>query len=216
MKGIIKRVLPHAVIDFVHEYRNVSPDAKLSYVKLRVMEALRGQKGNFANTPTRVDSVLFVCSGNIIRSPMAAALLKRFLPDAYRETISITSAGLHAQAGYGADSRAVVVAKEFGVSLDDHCTQCLSADLVAKADIVLVMDYRNEAELLARYPHARKKVFLLGIYAERENADQVEIKDPYGGDSIDVRRCYKTLESSTCHLASVLVGRRDDEVASPR
>jgi protein-tyrosine phosphatase len=215
VKGIIKRLLPHAVIDFVHEYRSVSPDAKLSYIMLRVLKAWRGKEDNFRNMPARANSVLFVCSGNIIRSPMAAELLKRYLPDTYRETISITSAGLHAQESCSADPRARVVAREFGVSLDDHSTERLSADSVAKADVIFVMDYRNEAELLARYPRARGKTALLGAYAEGRTPHQLEIKDPYGGDRGDIRRCYKTLESCIRHLASVLVAGRQDELAHP-
>jgi protein-tyrosine-phosphatase len=57
------------------------------------------------------------------------------------------------------------------------------------------MDYVNEAKLLARYPEARRKVFMLDGFGAAGPASQKEIADPYHGDAGDVRRCYEILRS---------------------
>ncbi len=135
---------------------------------------------------------------------MAAALLRRYLSDADRQGMSIASAGLHAEAGRGADARAIAVAREFGISLEDHRTEPVTAERVAHADLILVMDYKNEAELLALYPAAQLKVFLITTFAGKAQSKDSEIPDPFMGDSGDVRRCYETLHYCVYRLASAL------------
>jgi protein-tyrosine phosphatase len=110
---------------------------------------------------------------------------------------------VHAIPGRKADPRARKVATQFGISLDNHHAQLLSQEMVAQADIIFVMDYVNEAELLARYPEATRKIFLLGSYAKVVHGG-IEIWDPYFGNEAEVRRCYTTLDSCIQNLAASL------------
>jgi protein-tyrosine-phosphatase len=204
LKELVKRVLPQKVLSFLSDCRDIGPAGQWIYLKLRISRAVRRRGKEWRNTAAGIRSVLFVCSGNIIRSPMAAALLRQFLPHQNRAKISVTSAGLHAVPGGSADPRALIVAREFGVSLDDHCTQRLSADSVARADIVLAMDYRNEAELLARFPQFKGKIALLGDYRDPESAAEGEIEDPYTGDIDGVQRSFRMIQSCARRLALLL------------
>jgi protein-tyrosine phosphatase len=154
--------------------------------------------------PTGVQSVLFVCHGNIIRSPMAAALLERHFSDADCHEISVASAGLYAKPDRGADARALVVAKEFGVSLDNHRCRPLTKEMVERSNAIVAMDCLNAAALFQRYPGARQKVFLLGAIDDGQRSRAVEITDPYYGDLTDVRRCYQILQSHIHRLARLL------------
>jgi protein-tyrosine phosphatase len=216
LKELVKRVLPQKAVSFLSDCRDIGPAGRWTYLKLRISRAVRRRGKEWRNTAAGIRSVLFVCSGNVIRSPMAAALLRQSLPYQNRAKISATSAGLHALPGGSADPRALIVAREFGVSLDNHVTQPLTTDLIGRAELILVMDYRTVAELLARYPEAKHRVFLAGDFAEEGPAKQIELPDPYSGDRADIRRCYQTLQTWTHHLASLLAGPTHGEIDSLR
>jgi O-antigen/teichoic acid export membrane protein/protein-tyrosine-phosphatase len=148
--------------------------------------------------PSGVRRVVFVCRGNILRSPMAAALLRR-----HDRALSVESAGLHAEPGRPADPRARQLAPEFGVTLDEHATRRLTDDMISAADLIVVMDRLNETELLARWPDAMDRVLLLGAAA---GTSPVEIPDPFVGDVATVRRCYRLLHVAVGALAQRLDG----------
>ena len=138
-------------------------------------------------------SIVFVCYGNIIRSPMAEALLKRCLGPAMQEIIWVGSAGLAAKNARQADERAIRVCRDFGVSLDGHRAVPLTPELVERSDVIFVMDYLTEAQLIGLYPTARRKTFLLGGYSAVSKG-KLEIDDPYWGTMLDVMTCYEVLE----------------------
>jgi len=139
--------------------------------------------------------LLFVCHGNILRSAFASALIGtlRERGDAPPDTISV-SAGTHAIDGRAADPRGVRVALELGVPLVQHRATLISADLIDAADLVLVMDRVNEAEILARFPVSRTKVQRLAAYLS--NPAGGDIADPYGGDEESVRAAFGRIEQA--------------------
>jgi protein-tyrosine phosphatase len=132
---------------------------------------------------------------------MAAQMLRERLA---RRRVSISSAGLHAIDGRPADERARAVAREFGVSLDDHRAELLTAERVRDSDLILVMDALNEADVLGRFPEASTRVFLLGSWLPGTESAEREIADPYDGDERDVRRCYELLQCAIGNLITDL------------
>lgn len=110
----------------------------------------------------QAESVLFVCRGNICRSPFAARYADRVFGGAKR----FRSAGVLSLPGRPSPLVARAVAAEYAVDLDDHRSTALSAELVAEADLVLVFDDANRRELLSRFPAARRRVALLGALAD--------------------------------------------------
>jgi protein-tyrosine phosphatase len=165
---------------------------------------LRRLAGVAATTPragyASARSVLFVCHGNIMRSPMAEALLKRRLASS-NAGVSICSAGLHAEGGRPADARVQVVARSYGVSLEHHRAERVTDAHIGRADLILLMDVLNEAELLGRYPHARPKTLRLGSWLGDGRRDR-EIFDPYDGDDTDIHRCCELIQSAVDNLAA--------------
>jgi protein-tyrosine phosphatase len=115
-----------------------------------------------------IRSVLVICEGNICRSPLAAALLARALPD-----VSVTSAGTHALAGHPADATIADIARQDGVSLDSHVATQVDASLVRDADLILTMTQAQRDWVLDAAPFARGKVFRL-CDEQRE-----DVTDPY-------------------------------------
>ena len=150
-------------------------------------------------------SILFVCYGNIIRSALAEALLRRHAAGHEVPWGQIRSAGVAAKGGRSADPRAVAAATALGVDLTLHRAQPLSPELIAGADAIFVMDRLNEAQLLARFPEASGKVFRLGAVTEADGSDV--IADPYTGSEADVAAVASRIDRATQSLASELARR---------
>jgi protein-tyrosine phosphatase len=113
--------------------------------------------------------LLVVCTGNICRSPIAAAALRQSMPDA-----SVVSAGLHAVVGREIDADSASAALAQGIKLDPHAAQQFTDELGRDADYILVMEARHRHEIMRRWPHLGGKTFLLGYFEAGK-----EIPDPY-------------------------------------
>jgi protein-tyrosine-phosphatase/predicted ATP-grasp superfamily ATP-dependent carboligase len=207
LRALAKRMIPGTLAEAVRVARMLGGAAGAAYLRRWGARAVGLRRDRGRAMPPRVTSVLFVCHGNIIRSPMAAAMLARALGRS-GEAIAVRSAGLHTKPGAGADERARAAAREFAVSLDDHVTQPVTAALVRESDVIFVMDFLNEARLVARHPEARRKVFMLGGYGGDRRRGTEEIADPYQGTAEDVRECCRVLQQSVDAVAEALGGRR--------
>src|SRR6266542_7095791 len=130
-----------------------------------------------------IQHVLFVCTGNICRSPLAASLLERALKERGIE-VTVTSAGTGAWDGAPASEGAYLVGLERGLDLSGHRARLLTRELVERADLILTMARHHRARVDELGGEGR--VFVLGEYAGQEGND-AEVSDPFGGD-LDVYR----------------------------
>jgi tRNA threonylcarbamoyl adenosine modification protein (Sua5/YciO/YrdC/YwlC family) len=138
-------------------------------------------------------NILFVCSGNTCRSPMAEGLFKTLVN---RRWCEVQSAGTIAMGGLSAAHYARQVVKEYGGSIDRHKTRTIDRELVDWADLILVMEYRHYESVLEVNPEAVVKTFLLREYKRKTR--YTEIPDPVGKDLAAyqqaARRMYSTLK----------------------
>lgn len=187
-RALARRVLPRGLVVWLRAARRLPLRRWPLYWRLR-------RAGLQPQGVRGVDSILFVCHGNIIRSPLAAAMLRRRLSASRAAAPAIASAGLHALPGQPADPRAWRVAAQFNVTLADHRAQQATADLIRQADMIVAMDAFVAAELLELYAGARHKVVMLD-----------DVPDPYGGDEQEFRRCGERIHVAVERLASDLTG----------
>ncbi len=129
--------------------------------------------------------VLFVCKGNICRSPFAEHFARSL--DGGRE---YGSAGYWPQAGRPSPETAVETARAWNVELGRHGSRCISAAMLREADVVFVFDAHNLSELRRRFPGERRKLHMVGALAP---CGPVEVADPFGGDAVAFRECYERL-----------------------
>ena len=137
-------------------------------------------------------NVLFVCTGNTCRSPLAEALMRRLVAERHVEGITAGSAGTGAWAGAPASEGSYLVALEDGVDLSAHRARPLTPELAASADVILTMS-RSHRQHLSDLGYG-DRTFLLGEYAGRSGS-AAEIDDPYGGSLSDYRDTYAQLKN---------------------
>jgi protein-tyrosine phosphatase len=134
--------------------------------------------------------IVFVCTGNTCRSPLAEGLCKQLLAQRLGCTVEdlpergfiVLSAGLAAMMGGGAAPEASLVAQELGADLSRHASRPLTADLVGQADHVITMTRSHLLAVVNHFPRIGPPVRLLG-------RDGQDIADPIGCDQAIYREC---------------------------
>jgi protein-tyrosine-phosphatase len=140
-----------------------------------------------------IRNILFVCAGNICRSPMAEWQLKALLWEKPITGMQVGSAGLIALPGNAASFNAVRVARENSISLEEHKARPITAELIDDADLVLVMESHQGHELIADHPQVSEKILLLRHFA-RYGSRERGISDPYGRNLEAYRFCFEDIK----------------------
>lgn len=148
--------------------------------------------------------VTFLCLGNICRSPLAERYFDARLADAEYDCATVQSAGFIENEGRSSPDAAVSVAREFGVDLTDHRSQCVDEALLRESDLVLLMDARNYCHLKGEYEDQLDKAYFLKSFA---SSDGFEIEDPYDADEATFRRVYGEVTEAVDGLLATLENR---------
>ena len=123
-------------------------------------------------------TALFICTGNICRSPMAEGLFRQLLKE--REDIRVVSAGVNAMYGQPASIHTVEVLRRLGVDLTEFRSQPLTEDLVADATWIFVMTRSHLDTIHLLFPEAADKAFLVCEFDPALSAKILDIPDPIG------------------------------------
>ena len=120
--------------------------------------------------------ILFVCTGNTCRSPMAAALFRYRAGDIGWEALS---AGTFAISGSPASENSVTAMKELGIDISNHRSQPLTPELVNRVDLIITMTAEQRVQIVGAFPDVEERVFLINAFGtSRVPAD---VSDPFGG-----------------------------------
>ena len=174
--------------------------------------AARGRDPGVAHRASRSStSVLFVCTGNTDRSPLAAAILRRRLAEAVgceedaleEHGFRIASAGLAADPGRRASRKARAVAREDfqpALDLEHHRAHKLTEEMIEGSTRVICMEREQQQQILAFFPHRVRDIVLL----DPEGAD---IEDPIGRNMAAYRKLARRLDAAAALIAGSLLAK---------
>lgn len=149
-------------------------------------------------TPHRL---LFVCTANICRSPMAEGFARNY-GEERGWAVEARSAGTRAIPGNPAAPNAVKALREVGIDIAGHLSQPMTAELVEWAERILVMEMRHARDIREEFPGADAKIQMLGTFG-----GVVEIADPYGGWIFRFRRSRDEIRGCVEHFMDRLPAR---------
>ena len=205
LRALVRSLLPDAVVEVIRINRALTVRQFAALAMARLLGALgRYRNDRLPSSIPRTPFIVFVCYGNIFRSPMAEVLLSAAESAGDTSTMRVASAGLRATPGRESPDIARETARAFGVTLDEHRARLLTRELADAADVLMVMDHENEAILLSELPHAHDKLVLLGAFDPTPGTAPMAIADPYGKGEATTRACYARLQRSVRGLASAL------------
>ena len=160
--------------------------------------------------PGEIKNVLFVCFGNICRSPFAEGLFAKLAANTGQKDLFADSAGLFALPGNSATSLAQQVAVEHDVDLSRHEAKLVSKALVQWSDLILVMEQSHRKTLVETFPEATDKTRLIRHFS-RVGSKQRGIADPYGLQYEAYRFCFLDIEDAVSGLIRAMTDRRNDD-----
>jgi protein-tyrosine-phosphatase/predicted ATP-grasp superfamily ATP-dependent carboligase len=188
--AITRRTLTLAVTDQV---RPIYRKLKDWQIKRRLVQRHRRllHRLNAAGGPGKI---VFLCYGNICRSPLAAALAEQKLGD-----VAIDSAGFHDHTGRTCPQKILRIASSYGIDLSSHRSARVQRNQLANADLVITMDIENLNRVRQEFPEMANRTTLLGLFGTPET---LSIADPYLADEAATSKICEQIRAGVEDLAS--------------
>jgi predicted ATP-grasp superfamily ATP-dependent carboligase len=190
--------LPKKLIAFtVKNKRRILARIVLPIQEMRVRKMLKRIKDAHRDRLTRPHyfdplprRILFVCYGNICRSPFAEHYWNHVIRKKWSDLPEADSAGFIPKVGRHTPARIEQLAGEFGVDLGGHRSDLMIRSHADAADAIFIMDRHNHRNMLSLFSDSLAKIHYLGMFDDEANP---EIPDPYLMDTADARICLKQI-----------------------
>jgi protein-tyrosine-phosphatase/predicted ATP-grasp superfamily ATP-dependent carboligase len=173
---------------------------KFSAARRKLSSALIGSRALRRWAQSRLDRrlrsarrILFVCKGNVCRSPFAEAVARERLAG-----LEVASAGYFPVPGRRSPEHACSAAAAAGFDLSAHRSQVVTEELVRNADVIFVFDQENYEQVTRTYPRIRQRTFLLGTLCP---GDSLFIDDPWGLEAETFAACYRHIAKAIACFA---------------
>lgn len=149
--------------------------------------------------------IIFVCTGNSCRSPMAEGFLKRIAQERSQLDITVSSAGISAMNGYPASAEAVQVMRELGIDISSHRSRTITTSVLEDASVVVAMASNHMEALVNLNPAMVGKMYLLTDFeSEAQSGSGKGITDPIGMSVEGYRKVRDEIKELVTKLAERL------------
>ncbi len=149
-------------------------------------------------------TILFVCTGNVCRSPMAEGIFRHAIQG--RGNYRVISAGLGAMEGQPPSAHAVDAVKELDIDIAGQRSRMLTPELVSQADYIFGMTHSHVDTVMLLYPQAAEKTFLLREFDDTLDPFEKDISDPIGGSYEVYLNCRDQIEQGIVSLLHFVEG----------
>lgn len=126
--------------------------------------------------------IMFVCTGNTCRSPMAEGILLSMLRSEGLDHTRVLSSGTGTLNGYPATTNSVLAASDHDIDISEHHSRSLNTSLVERSDLIFALAYDHFIHIMSRYPEAEGKLFMLKAFPDAQPSPEMTIADPIGAD----------------------------------
>ena len=181
------------VKQFVHQRFASGAEAAAALTSQRTLKTL---------VTGRPHKILFVCQGNICRSPYAE-FKARSIFSSIGLAVEVDSAGMLPRNQRPSPAVALEAAKLAGIDLNAHLSKCVDAEMLAGADLIVIFDDINYAHVRQRHPDQLEKLVFLSSFIEQGGASQY-LEDPDGQDLVVFQKVYARIDQCLSNLAEQL------------
>jgi len=182
---------PSTVVDFTKSPFLVTREGAISLQKLkRIFPDIEFKKVQEQFVVT------FVCSGNICRSPMAEAVMKKKISRTkYRDIIHVQSSGTLELSPTRAHYLAMMVSEENNIDLDKHLSMYISEKIISESNVIFAMALNHYDYLREHFPQNKDKIFMLKQWKNKKRLFVPSIADPIGHDQEFFRNTFSEIHS---------------------
>ncbi len=139
-------------------------------------------------------SIVYVCTGNTCRSPMAEGILRKLLDENNVENVDVSSAGIGTLDGYPATHHAVEISARNQIDISGHHSTRMTERLFSSADLVFALSH-NHYEFLMGLPGAAAKLFMVKAFPQGDLADpEHSVEDPVGGSLEEYKVTFEEIQ----------------------
>jgi protein-tyrosine-phosphatase len=161
----------------------------------------------------RPESILFICKGNICRSPFAEAFARSLIRKEGDRPVRFGSAGIEVERPLPPPPEAINAAKRFGVRMDGHRARRITERMAEEYDCIVGMETRHVRQLRRMFPRHREKILLLPLFEDagsigRGGFPRYDISDPYGKTPDHFLNCFARI--CTCVKSLLKYSARED------
>ena len=150
-------------------------------------------------------NILFVCTGNCSRSPMAEAYFRHLCKQNHLDQdVTCLSAGIAVKEEASSPEEAQELMKSLGLSLENHVPKQISEDLVSSSDNIIVMDNSHLKALKKQFPDAVKEKGKVRTLLSFLDSD-AEVEDPHRGDIETFQQCFLSMMPALANLTDRII-----------